>query len=98
VDHSTPKRMRTPSCTGSVRSVGLSATGKGKLRGSVVSGLVVGASDEKDDFFSSSPSKGRTAGKSIPETPFIQRVNSQSAKTLTKLDLKDWIPGENVVK
>jgi hypothetical protein len=74
----TPMRNRTPSSKnvtrGSARK--LSVHRKEKLRGNVVSGLIINGSDEENDFFNSSPCVKKKQKKKIgvderiiPETP-----------------------------
>lgn len=66
--------MRTPLVRG-VRLAGLSASAREKARGNVVSGLVVSASDDEEDFFSSTPStRSKASQGSLLDTPVLARV------------------------
>jgi hypothetical protein len=93
IDETPRKRARTPSCKGILRSAGLSAKAKEKLRGNVVSGLVVGASDEDDLFENTSPCTPRKSGKKvIPETPVISgraRTESSSSSRAQSVKIDD---------
>ena len=59
------KLARTPSITSVTRPVrrGLSAKGRDESRGNVISGLIVAASDEEEDYLESSPAKSAKGRK-----------------------------------
>ena len=73
------KRIRTPSSKSVIRESSstrkMSAQTREKLRGNVVSGLVVDGSDEQEeDFFSQTPVKSTIKKKNISETPFWSKI------------------------
>ena len=77
----TPRRgIRTPSSNvGTPSSRGRSATAKDKSRGIVISGLIIDASDEEDDFFQSTQSPCVRGKTKAPETP--QKPEERGATT-----------------
>jgi Centromere protein Scm3 len=75
------KRLRTPSVKSTSTPSRLSAKAKEKLRGNVVSGLVVDASDEEDDFLAStSPSVRARVPQTRQITPELAKVSPHSRK------------------
>ena len=73
------KRIYTPSSKSVIRESSstrtMSARAKEKLRGNVVSGLIIDGSDEEEeDFFSQTPVKSTVKERNGPETPFWSKI------------------------
>ena len=97
------KLIRTPSSKGIFRESSstrrMSAHAKEKLRGSVVSGLVIdGSDDEEEDFFSQTPVKSTVKEGIKSETPFWSKIGMGSHSPLTTRSLSPLKPRSQSVK